>query len=58
MPTASLIKLPIMAEVYAQADERKVDLDDVLTLTKDEMVQGSGILTSHFSPGAQYGLKN
>src|SRR5262245_11653142 len=48
MPTASLIKLPIMAEVYYQAKEGKVKLDDMLTLTKEEMVQGSGILTEHF----------
>jgi beta-lactamase class A len=58
MPTASLIKLPIMAEVYAQAKEGKVKLDDMLTLTKDEMVQGSGILTDHFSPGAQFSLRD
>jgi beta-lactamase class A len=58
MPTASLIKLPIMAEVYAQAKEGKVKLDDLLTLSKDEMVQGSGILTSHFSPGARFSLRD
>src|SRR5262245_28259378 len=58
MPTASLIKLPIMADVYAQAKEGKVKLDDMLTLTKDEMVQGSGILTDHFSPGAQFSLRD
>src|SRR5262245_10749646 len=58
MPTASLIKLPIMAEVYAQAKEGKVKLDEMLKLTKDEMVQGSGILTDHFSPGAQFSLRD
>jgi|SRR5262245_1917257 len=58
MPTASLIKLPIMAEVYAQAKERKINLDDKLTLTKEEMVQGSGILTEHFSPGASFSLRD
>jgi beta-lactamase class A len=35
-----------------------VKLDDMLTLTKDEMVQGSGILTEHFSPGAQFSLRD
>jgi beta-lactamase class A len=58
MPTASLIKLPIMAEVYFQAQEGKVKLDDMLTLTKDDMVQGSGILTDHFSPGASFSLRD
>src|SRR3982750_4599078 len=42
MPTASLIKLPVMAEVYAQSAAGKVNLGDMLTLTKEEMVQGSG----------------
>jgi beta-lactamase class A len=58
MPTASLIKLPIMAEVYAQAEAGRVKLDDMLTLTKEEMVQGSGILTEHFSPGAKFSLRD
>jgi beta-lactamase class A len=58
MPTASLIKLPIMAEVYFQAAAGKVKLDDTVTLTKDEMVQGSGILTEHFSPGASFSLRD
>ena len=58
MPTASLIKLPIMAEVYAQVKEGKLKLDDMLALTKEEMVPGSGILTDHFSPGAQFSLRD
>jgi beta-lactamase class A len=58
MPTASLIKLPIMVEVYSQAKEGKVKLDEMLTLTKAEMVQGSGILTEHFSPGAKMSLRD
>jgi beta-lactamase class A len=58
MPTASLIKLPVMAEVYAQAAAGKVKLDEMLTLTKEEMVQGSGILTEHFSPGARFSLRD
>jgi beta-lactamase class A len=47
-----------MAEVYFQAKEGKVKLDDMLTLTKDEMVPGSGILTDHFSPGAKFSLRD
>src|SRR6186713_485913 len=48
MPTASLIKLPVMAEVYFQVKEGKVKLEDMVTLAKDDMVPGSGILTDHF----------
>jgi beta-lactamase class A len=58
MPTASLIKFPIMVEVYRQAKEGKVKLDEMISLTKEEMVQGSGILTEHFSPGAQFSLRD
>lgn len=58
MPTASLIKLAVMAEVYAQAADGKLKLDDLLELTKDEMVQGSGILTQHFSPGAKFSFRD
>ena len=45
MPTASLIKLPVMVETYWQAEEGKVKLDTTLTLKKDDKVPGSGILT-------------
>ncbi|VTR95026.1 Beta-lactamase class A OS=Singulisphaera acidiphila (strain ATCC BAA-1392 / DSM 18658 / VKM B-2454 / MOB10) GN=Sinac_7069 PE=4 SV=1: Beta-lactamase2 [Gemmata massiliana] len=58
MPTASLIKLPVMVETYWQAHEEKVKLDTKLTLTKDDKVGGSGILTSHFSDGATFPLKD
>ncbi|AMV26583.1 Extended-spectrum beta-lactamase PER-1 precursor [Gemmata sp. SH-PL17] len=58
MPTASLIKLPVMVETYWQAQEGKVKLDTKLTLTKDDKVGGSGILTSHFSDGATFPLKD
>jgi len=58
MPTASLIKLPIMVETYWQAQEGKAKLDATLTLKKDDKVQGSGILTSHFSDGATFPLKD
>ncbi len=58
MPTASLIKLPIMVETYWQAKEEKVKLDTTLTLKKDDKVPGSGILTSHFSDGATFPLRD
>lgn len=58
MPTASLIKLPIMVEAYWQAHEKTVDFDKKLTLTADDKVPGSGILTPHFSAGTTFPLKD
>lgn len=58
MPTASLIKLPIMVEAYAQQRDGKLKFDTKLTLTKDDKVPGSGILTAHFSDGATFPLRD
>lgn len=58
MATASLIKLPVMIEAYRQADAGIVDLDRRIELRKEDMVQGSGILTSHFSPGTCLSLRD
>jgi beta-lactamase class A len=58
MPTASLIKLPVMVETYWQAAEGTVRLDRTLTLTKADKVPGSGILTQHFSDGATFPLRD
>src|SRR5437867_12875900 len=49
MPTASWIKLAVMIEVYEQAAEGRVKLEDPVTLTDADKVPGSGILTRHFS---------
>jgi beta-lactamase class A len=58
MPTASLIKFAVMAEVYQQARDGKVSLADTLTLKKEDRVQGSGVLTEHFSDGATFPLRD
>ena len=58
MPTASLIKLPVMVEAYRQVAAGKVRLDQRIEVKKDDMVQGSGILTSHFSPGTTISLRD
>jgi beta-lactamase class A len=42
--TASTIKLPIMAAVFAAVDAGKAKWTEELTLTQDERVSGSGIL--------------
>jgi beta-lactamase class A len=58
MPTASLIKFMVMLEVYQQALEGKMKLSDLVVLRKEDMVQGSGILTYHFSDGATFSLRD
>jgi beta-lactamase class A len=57
-PTASLIKLAVMVEVYQQVAEDKVKLSDMVTLHKEDKVPGSGILTDHFSDGATFPLRD
>lgn len=56
MPTASLIKLPLMVETYRQADAGQVDLNTLIELQESDKVPGSGILTEHFSAGSQLRL--
>ncbi len=58
MPTASLIKFPVMIEVYRQAAAGKIDLDARLTLRNEDKVPGSGVLTSHFSAGTSFPLRD
>jgi D-alanyl-D-alanine carboxypeptidase (penicillin-binding protein 5/6) len=58
MPTASLIKLPVMVEAYRQAAEGKIDLDKTVTFKEEDKTPGSGILTTQFSPGASFTLRD
>jgi beta-lactamase class A len=58
MPTASLIKLPVMVEAYRQAAAGKVDLNAMVVLRESDKVPGSGVLTSHFSAGARFTLRD
>ncbi len=58
MPTASLIKLPVMIEAYRQAAAGRIDLDSMVTLNDADKVPGSGILTKHFSAGTQIRLRD
>jgi beta-lactamase class A len=50
VPTASTIKLPIMVELFAEAEEGKLDWNQKLQLTDQAKVSGSGVLTE-FSEG-------
>lgn len=58
MPTASLIKLPVMVEAFRQAKEGKIDLEAKVTVGKEDKVPGSGILTDHFTDGAVITLRD
>src|SRR5215210_4337677 len=54
--TASTIKLPIMAEVFRQIAQGKINWTDEIVLTKEKKQGGSGIL-SEFSDGTKIDLK-
>lgn len=58
MPTASLIKFPIMVEAYLQARAGRLDLGEMVTLKAEDKVLGSGLLTPHFSAGASFSLRD
>ncbi len=58
MPTASLIKFPVMAAAYDAVEKKKLSLDERIELKAEEKVQGSGILTEHFSPGTTISLRD
>jgi beta-lactamase class A len=58
MPTASLIKVAVLIELYHQAQEGKLKLADRVTLRSADKVPGSGILTEHFSDGAEFSLRD
>jgi beta-lactamase class A len=58
MPTASLIKVAVLIEAYQQVQEGKLKLTDRVTLRAADKVPGSGILTDHFSDGANFSLRD
>ena len=51
MPTASLIKFPILVEYYKQLETGAITSDLVVPLRDEDKVPGSGILTEHFANG-------
>lgn len=58
MPTASLIKFPVMIATYEAVANGRLSLDDKVELKAEDKVPGSGILTSRFSPGATFSLRD
>ena len=57
-PTASLIKLAVMVTAYRQADSGQLQLNNLLELKDSDKVPGSGILTTHFSPGLKLSVRD
>ncbi len=58
MPTASLIKFPLMIAAYQAMADGKLKPDQMITLKDSDKVPGSGILTEHFSGGDQISLRD
>ena len=49
MPTASVIKVCVLAELYRQVEAGSVDLDERLPVTAEDWYGGSGVL-KEFAP--------
>lgn len=58
MPTASLIKFPLMIAAYRDIEAGRLKLDKMITLREADKVQGSGLLGSRFSEGMQLSLRD
>jgi beta-lactamase class A len=57
MPTASVFKLPVLIEVFRQAEVGALDLNERIALRAEDVVMGSGILRD-FEPGLQPTLRD
>jgi beta-lactamase class A len=49
-PTASAIKLAIVYELFKQAEEKTINLDDTMTLDRKQAVGGTGVLVEMGTP--------
>ncbi|MCP4887318.1 MAG: hypothetical protein GY904_11980 [Planctomycetaceae bacterium] len=58
MPTASLIKLPLLVAVYQLEQQERLDLGKTIPLREEDPVPGAGILRDHFSVGAVLSLRD
>lgn len=56
-PSASLIKVPIMAEVFRRVEEEHLSLDDTLVMRSEDQVSGSGVLKD-LTPGIRLSLRD
>lgn len=58
MPTASLIKFPLMIAAFQEFEEGKASPETLVELQEKDKVPGSGVLTAHFSGGAKMPLRD
>jgi beta-lactamase class A len=56
-PSASVIKVPILIELYRRVEEHHISLDHLLLLRKEDQVGGSGVLKD-LSPNTEYSLRD
>lgn len=56
-PTASCIKVPILAALFERVKDDRLDLDHRIGLRKKDIVGGSGVLR-HMTPGTQFTLRD
>jgi len=57
MPTASLLKVPVLVALYRAADEGLVGLQDRIQYAEEHRVLGSGVLV-HMTPGAEMTVRD
>jgi beta-lactamase class A len=57
MPTASLIKVPILVAMYEAAQEGRFELTDRVQFREDQKVLGSGVLI-HLTPGVEMTVRD
>lgn len=58
MPSASMIKLPVMLAAYRSALRGQLSLDEKIELKESDKVPGSGLLSEHFTPGTELTLRD
>ncbi len=56
-PSASVIKVPILIELYRQVEESHLSLDHVLVMRQEDQVGGSGVLKD-LTPSTEYCLRD
>jgi beta-lactamase class A len=56
-PSASVIKIPILMELYRRVEESHLSLDHLLLMGKEDQVGGSGVLKD-LTPATEYSLRD
>lgn len=57
-PQGSAIKIPVLLELYRQADEGRLQLDERLPVTASSQVGGSGVIASFGDATSELGLRD